>query len=63
MELVETDAINDGLFKQAYTTSVDVSKFLKRYEMSKYLKQPYDEGACLTIESGDGGAYDEVSEI
>ncbi|CAI9099746.1 OLC1v1036611C2 [Oldenlandia corymbosa var. corymbosa] len=60
MELVETDAINDGLFKQAYTASMDVSKFLKRYEMSKYFKEPYDnEGACLIIESGDEGIYDE----
>lgn len=57
------DAINDGLFKQAYTASVDVNKLLKKYEISKILNEPYDkEGASLTVESGSGGIYNEVSE-
>ncbi|KAK3039642.1 hypothetical protein RJ639_027233 [Escallonia herrerae] len=59
-ELAEMDVINYGLFKQAYTASTDVSKFLDKYEMSKLLKGPYEvEGACLTIEAGAGGIYPE----
>ncbi|KAI5682772.1 hypothetical protein M9H77_04000 [Catharanthus roseus] len=61
MELAEMDAINDGLFKQAYTASVDVNKLLKKYEISKILNEPYDkEGASLTVESGSGGIYNEI---
>ncbi|CAH2050013.1 unnamed protein product [Thlaspi arvense] len=37
-QLAEMDAINYGLFKQAYTASLDVSKFLDKYEMSKLLR-------------------------
>ncbi|KAG9459180.1 hypothetical protein H6P81_003688 [Aristolochia fimbriata] len=49
-ELAEMDAINYRLFKQAYNASVDVSKFLDHYEMSKLLCGLYDmEGACMTI--------------
>lgn len=60
-ELAEMDVINYGLFKQAYTSSVDVSKFLDKYEMSKLLKGPYDiEGACVMIEAGSEGIYSEV---
>ncbi|KAK2975280.1 hypothetical protein RJ640_001140 [Escallonia rubra] len=59
-ELAEMDVINYGLFKQAYTASTDVSKFLDKYEMSKLLKGPYEvEGACLIIEAGAGGIYPE----
>ena len=55
------DAINDGLFNQAYSASVYVNKFLKKYEMSKLLNEPYErEGACITIESGHEGIHDEV---
>lgn len=62
VELAELDAINDGLFKQAYTASIDVNKLLKKYKASEILKEPYDkEGASLTIESGCGGIYNEVS--
>lgn len=62
MELAELDAINDGLFKQAYTASIDVNELLKKYKISEILKEPYDkEGASLTIESGSGGIYNEVS--
>lgn len=61
MELAELDAISDGLFKQAYTASIDVNKLLKKYKISEILKEPYDkEGASLTIESGCGGIYDEM---
>lgn len=59
-ELAEMDAINYELFKQAYTASLDVNKFLDKYEMSKLLKDPYDvEGACITIESRCGDTYSE----
>lgn len=55
-QLAEIDAINYGLFKQAYSASVDVSKVLDQYEMSKLLKGPYDiEGACVVIKSGPEG--------
>lgn len=55
------DAINYALFKQAYYASLDVNKFLDKYEMSKLLKEPYDmEGACITIESKSGDLYSEV---
>ncbi|XP_027065808.1 peptide chain release factor PrfB3, chloroplastic-like isoform X1 [Coffea arabica] len=60
MELAEMDAINDGLFNQAYSASVYVNKYLKKYEMSKLLNEPYErEGACITIESGHEGIHDE----
>lgn len=60
-QLVEMDAINHGLFEQAYNASVDVSKFLYQYEMSKLLRGQYDmEGACLTIKAGPRGIYSEV---
>ncbi|XP_057784611.1 peptide chain release factor PrfB3, chloroplastic [Salvia miltiorrhiza] len=59
-ELAEMDAINYELFKQAYTASLDVNKFLDKYEMSKLLKEPYDvEGACITIESRCGDTCSE----
>ncbi|GFP90912.1 peptide chain release factor prfb3 chloroplastic [Phtheirospermum japonicum] len=54
-ELAELDTINYALFKQAYSASLDVNKFLDKYEMSKLLKEPYDvEGACIIIESRRG---------
>ncbi|XP_042510571.1 peptide chain release factor PrfB3, chloroplastic-like isoform X2 [Macadamia integrifolia] len=60
-QLAEMDAINSRLFKQAYSASVDMSKFLDRYEMSKLLCGPYDmEGACVTIQAGPKGVYPEV---
>ncbi|KAL0359585.1 UNVERIFIED_CONTAM: Peptide chain release factor PrfB3, chloroplastic [Sesamum angustifolium] len=59
-ELAEMDAINYALFKQAYSASLDVNKFLDKYEMSKLLKGPYDmEGACITLESRHGDIYSE----
>lgn len=55
------DIINYALLKQAYTTSVDVSKFLDKYEMSKLLKGQYEfEGACIIIEAGSEGIRSEV---
>ncbi|KAF5198403.1 Peptide chain release factor prfb3 protein [Thalictrum thalictroides] len=49
-QLAEMDAINYGLFKQAYNASVDLSKLMDRYEMSKLLSGPYDaDGACIVI--------------
>ncbi|KAL2535020.1 Peptide chain release factor PrfB3 [Abeliophyllum distichum] len=51
-ELAEMDTVNYELFKQAYYASLDVNKFLDKYEMSKFLKEPCDlEGACLIVES------------
>ncbi|KAL7097805.1 hypothetical protein ACP275_10G166200 [Erythranthe tilingii] len=59
-ELAETDAINYELFKQAYSASLDVNKFLDKYEMSKLLKEPYDmEGAYITLESKCSDVYSE----
>lgn len=56
--------INCGLFRQAYNASLDVSKFLDHYRMSKLLKEPYDlEGACVIINAGSGGIYPKVWEI
>ncbi|XP_062117919.1 peptide chain release factor PrfB3, chloroplastic [Humulus lupulus] len=55
-QLAEIDAINYGLFKQAYSASLDVSKVLDHYEMAKLLKGPYDiEGACVVIKAGSEG--------
>ncbi|KAJ0560447.1 putative peptide chain release factor class I [Helianthus annuus] len=60
-ELAEMDIINYALLKQAYTTSVDVSKFLNKYEMSKLLKGKYEfEGACIIIEAGSEGIRSEI---
>ncbi|XP_026418088.1 peptide chain release factor PrfB3, chloroplastic-like [Papaver somniferum] len=60
-QLADMDAINYRLFKQAYSASVDVSKFLDRYEMSKLLSGPYDmEGACVIIRAGSRGVNPEV---
>ncbi|XP_071698330.1 peptide chain release factor PrfB3, chloroplastic [Rutidosis leptorrhynchoides] len=60
-ELAEMDIINYALLKQAYSTSVDVSKFLDKYEMSKLLKGKYEfEGACIIIEAGSEGIRSEV---
>lgn len=60
-QLVEIEAINYRLFKQAYSASLDLSKFLDQYEMSKLLKGPYDmEGACLIIKVGSNDINPEV---
>ncbi|XP_028079786.1 peptide chain release factor PrfB3, chloroplastic-like [Camellia sinensis] len=60
-QLAEMDAINFRLFKQAYSASLDVSKFLGKYEMSKLLRGPYDiEGACVIIKAGISGFYPEI---
>ncbi|KAL8489430.1 hypothetical protein ACS0TY_024883 [Phlomoides rotata] len=59
-ELAEMDTINYALFKQAYYASLDVNKFLDKYEMSRLLKEPYDmEGACITVESKSEDLYSE----
>ncbi|PRQ32320.1 putative peptide chain release factor [Rosa chinensis] len=60
-QLAEIDAINYRLFRKAYDASLDMSKTLNKYEISKLLKGPYDmEGACLIIKAG-GTGYLEVS--
>lgn len=60
-ELVETDAVNHHLFRQAYSASVDVSKFLDQYELSKLLKGPFDShGASLLIKAQDKDSSSEV---
>ncbi|XP_042514570.1 peptide chain release factor PrfB3, chloroplastic-like isoform X2 [Macadamia integrifolia] len=59
--LAEMDAINYRFFKQACNASVDLSKFLDLYEISKLLGGPYDmEGACVTIQAGAKGVYPEI---
>ncbi|ERN05106.1 hypothetical protein AMTR_s00053p00155220 [Amborella trichopoda] len=60
-QLAEMDTISYSLCKQAYNTSIDVSKSLDRYEISKQLTGPYDkEGACLSIIAGSEGVDDEI---
>lgn len=55
------EGINYQLFKQAYSASLDVNKFLDQYEMVKLLKGPYDaEGACVIIKAGPEGLNAEV---
>ncbi|KAK1277218.1 hypothetical protein QJS04_geneDACA003691 [Acorus gramineus] len=59
-QLVERDAINHQLFKQAYNSAVDVSKFLDHYEMSKLLRGAFDiQGACMIITAGAESGYSE----
>ncbi|ESQ44352.1 hypothetical protein EUTSA_v10006006mg [Eutrema salsugineum] len=53
IQLGEMDAIDYSLFEQAYDSSLDVSRSLHHYEMSKLLRDQYDtEGACMVIKSG-----------
>lgn len=60
-QLAEMNAIDYGLYKQAYDASLDVSKILDQYEMSKLLKGPFDlEGACLIIKAGCGSTRHKV---
>ncbi|KAL5743830.1 hypothetical protein ACOSQ2_026946 [Xanthoceras sorbifolium] len=60
-QLAEMDAINCWLFKQAYDASLDVTKLLDQYEMSKLLHGPSDiEGACVTIKAGSKGVCPEI---
>ncbi|GAB2267169.1 hypothetical protein Dimus_002153 [Dionaea muscipula] len=60
-ELANIDVVNHRLFEQAYNTSVDLSKFLDQYEMSKLLRGPYDmQGASLIIRAKDNDIYSEV---
>ncbi|CAK7342696.1 unnamed protein product [Dovyalis caffra] len=60
-QLVEMEAINYPLFKQAYIASLDVRKLLDQYEMSRLLKGPYDkQGACLVIRAGSKGFNPEI---
>ncbi|KAG9142889.1 hypothetical protein Leryth_027001 [Lithospermum erythrorhizon] len=63
-DLAEMDTINYGLFKQAYAASIDLNKFLNKYEMSKHLRDPFDiEGACITIESKSEGSQIWVEQL
>ncbi|KAK9128878.1 hypothetical protein Syun_017675 [Stephania yunnanensis] len=63
-ELAEMEAINYKLFKQAYNASMDVSKFVDQYEMSKLLSGPFDmEGACVHIRAESDGNNSEVWNI
>lgn len=55
------DAIDYSLFEQAYDSSLDVSRSLHHYEMSKLLSDQYDtEGACMVIKSG---SHDTKSQV
>lgn len=58
------DAIDYSLFEQAYDSSLDVSRSLHHYEMSKLLTDQYDaEGACMIIKSGSQDVKSQVSFI
>lgn len=60
-QLAEMNAIDYGLYKQAYDASVDVSNILDQYEISKLLKGSFDmAGACLIIKAGPSGICPEV---
>ncbi|KAL5137924.1 Peptide chain release factor PrfB3, chloroplastic [Glycine soja] len=60
-QLAEINAIDYGLYKQAYETSLDVSEIVDQYEISKLLKGPFDmAGACLVIKAGPKGMYPKV---
>ncbi|KAL8208513.1 hypothetical protein R6Q57_007925 [Mikania cordata] len=60
-ELAGMDTINFALLKQAYIASVDVSKFLNKYEMSKLLKGKYEvEGVCIIIEAESESIRSEI---
>ncbi|XP_057424452.1 peptide chain release factor PrfB3, chloroplastic [Lotus japonicus] len=60
-QLAEMNAIDYGLYKQAYDASLDVSKILDQYEMSKLLKGPFDvAGACLIIKASPDGIFPKV---
>ncbi|KAK7267291.1 hypothetical protein RIF29_19960 [Crotalaria pallida] len=59
--LAEMNAIDYGLYKQAYNASLDASKIQDQYEMCKLLKGPFDvAGACLVIKAGCGGIYPKI---
>ncbi|KAL9295285.1 Peptide chain release factor PrfB3 [Arabidopsis thaliana] len=61
IQLGEMDAIDYSLFEQAYDSSLDVSRSLHHYEMSKLLRDQYDaEGACMIIKSGSPGAKSQI---
>ncbi|KAG0501199.1 hypothetical protein HPP92_001271 [Vanilla planifolia] len=60
-QLAQIDLVNHKLFEEAYNASLDVSRFLDYYEMSKLLTGPYDkEGACMTITAGLEGVASEM---
>ncbi|XP_010554800.1 PREDICTED: peptide chain release factor PrfB3, chloroplastic-like [Tarenaya hassleriana] len=60
-ELAEMNAIDYGLFEQAYDSCLDVSKSLHHYEMSKLLKDGYDmEGAFMIINAGSEDADSQI---
>ncbi|KAL5067151.1 hypothetical protein RYX36_018038 [Vicia faba] len=57
-QLTEMNAIDYGLYKQAYNASIDVGNILDQYEISKLLKGPFDmAGACLVIKAGPASIY------
>jgi peptide chain release factor 2 len=64
-QLAESNAIDYGLYKQAYDASIDVSNILDKYEISKLLKGPFDmAGACLVIKAAPSTSiYPKVSYI
>ncbi|OIW06412.1 hypothetical protein TanjilG_16824 [Lupinus angustifolius] len=60
-QLAERNAIDYGLYKQAYDASLDAGKIQDQYEMCKLLKGPFDvAGACLVIKAGSGGVYSKL---
>lgn len=60
-DLAEINAVNYGLFKQAYKASMDVSKFLDQYEIAKLLGGPYDvQGASVIIKAGNDSIHSAV---
>jgi len=60
-QLAEMNAIDYGLYKQAYEASLDVSDILDQYEISKLLKGPFDTaGACLVIKASPNDIHSKV---
>jgi len=60
-QLAEMNAIDYGLYKQAYEASLGVSDILDQYEISKLLKGPFDmAGACLVIKASPDDIHPKV---
>ncbi|KAJ3676210.1 hypothetical protein LUZ60_003622 [Juncus effusus] len=60
-ELAEKDIVNYQLLVQAYEESLKSSKLLDYYEMSQFLKGPFDkQGACVTVKSESGNSSSQL---
>ncbi|KAJ4772558.1 Peptide chain release factor 2 [Rhynchospora pubera] len=55
-QLAETHVVNYNLLEQAFGSSLDASKFLDYYEMSRLFTGRYDkQGACVILKAGTEG--------